>query len=145
MWIERWVGDTKNLSKPSHWLLQTKQSPPHTCHSCVPNHSYPSDFLSLHMMLHAHTLFQVSTSFFWIVLIVFYLSEFKGFEFQLKYLQEEAMAATLMAATSSTGTVLKPTPFLGQNRGTNANPLRDVVSMGAGKYTMVLFQYKDGV
>jgi len=48
------------------------------------------------------------------------------------------MAATLMAASASTGTVLKPTPFLGQSRGTNANPLRDVVSMGPGKYTMVL-------
>nr|KYP44193.1 hypothetical protein KK1_034357 [Cajanus cajan] len=41
-----------------------------------------------------------------------------------------------MAATASTGTVLKPTPFLGLSRGINANPLRDVVSMGTGKYTM---------
>jgi len=48
------------------------------------------------------------------------------------------MAATLMAASASTGTVLKPTPFLGQSRATNANPLRDFVSMGHGKYTMVL-------
>lgn len=47
------------------------------------------------------------------------------------------MAATLMAATSS-GT-LKATPFLGQGKGANANALRDVVSMGTGKYTMVLF------
>nr|KYP58833.1 hypothetical protein KK1_014255 [Cajanus cajan] len=46
------------------------------------------------------------------------------------------MAGTLMAATTSSGTVLKPTPFLGQGKGANANPLRDVVSMGTGKYTM---------
>lgn len=42
-----------------------------------------------------------------------------------------------MAATASSSTVLSPTPFLGQTRGANANPLRDVVPMGAGKYTMV--------
>lgn len=48
------------------------------------------------------------------------------------------MAAMLMAATASSSTVLRPTPFLGQSRGANANPLRDVVPMGTGKYTMVL-------
>ncbi|GMJ05198.1 light-harvesting chlorophyll B-binding protein 3 [Hibiscus trionum] len=39
-----------------------------------------------------------------------------------------------MASMLSSGTVLRPTPFLGQNK--NANPLRDVVSVGTGKYTM---------
>ncbi|GMP65664.1 hypothetical protein CsSME_00026366 [Camellia sinensis var. sinensis] len=43
--------------------------------------------------------------------------------------------ATMSTATS-TSTVLRPTPFLGQTRGANANPLRDVVSMGTGKFTM---------
>ena len=43
----------------------------------------------------------------------------------------------LMAATASSSTVLRPTPFLGQTRGANSNSLRDVVPMGAGKYTMV--------
>ncbi|CAL5341892.1 unnamed protein product [Camellia sinensis] len=43
--------------------------------------------------------------------------------------------ATMSTATS-TSTVLRPTPFLGQTRGANANPLRDVVSMGIGKFTM---------
>lgn len=47
------------------------------------------------------------------------------------------MAATLMAATASTSTVLRPNPFLGQSRASNANPLRDVVSIGTPKYTMV--------
>nr|CAN83151.1 hypothetical protein VITISV_031291 [Vitis vinifera] len=42
----------------------------------------------------------------------------------------------LMAATASSSTVLRPTPFLGQTRGANSNPLRDVVPMGTGKYTM---------
>ncbi|CAL5335890.1 unnamed protein product [Camellia sinensis] len=46
------------------------------------------------------------------------------------------MASMLMAATASTSTALRPTPFLGQTRGPNANPLRDVVSMGTGKFTM---------
>ena len=50
------------------------------------------------------------------------------------------MASTLMAASTS-GTVLKPTPFLGQGKGANANPLRDVVSMGTGKYTMVFSKH----
>ncbi|KAB2095863.1 hypothetical protein ERO13_A01G068900v2 [Gossypium hirsutum] len=39
-----------------------------------------------------------------------------------------------MASMLSSGTVLRPTPFLGQNR--NANPLRDVVSVGTTKYTI---------
>lgn len=56
----------------------------------------------------------------------------------LKPRKLEVMAATLMAATSGSGTVLKPTPFLGQGKASNGNPLRDVVSMGSGKYSMVL-------
>ncbi|CAI0439093.1 unnamed protein product [Linum tenue] len=41
-------------------------------------------------------------------------------------------ASTIMAASR---TVLNPSPFLGQ-RGQNANPFRDVVSMGNAKYIM---------
>ncbi|KAL3636841.1 Lhcb3-1p [Castilleja foliolosa] len=43
-----------------------------------------------------------------------------------------------MAATAgSTSVVIRPTPFLGKSK--NAiNPLRDVVSMGNAKYTMVI-------
>ncbi|KAJ8630781.1 hypothetical protein MRB53_024104 [Persea americana] len=44
------------------------------------------------------------------------------------------MASTLSAASAGSATILKP--FLGQNRGANANTLRDVVSMGNGKFTM---------
>ncbi|KAF5949104.1 hypothetical protein HYC85_015061 [Camellia sinensis] len=47
--------------------------------------------------------------------------------------------ATMSTATS-TSTVLRPTPFLGQTRGANANPLRDVVSMGTGKFTMRFYR-----
>ncbi|KAL0399343.1 UNVERIFIED_CONTAM: Chlorophyll a-b binding protein 13, chloroplastic [Sesamum radiatum] len=43
------------------------------------------------------------------------------------------MASMATTAGSST-TVVKATPFLGQTK--NANPLRDVVSMGNAKYTM---------
>ncbi|CAI9773483.1 unnamed protein product [Fraxinus pennsylvanica] len=39
-----------------------------------------------------------------------------------------------MAATASSTTLVKATPFLGQTN--NASPLRDVVSVGNGKYTM---------
>jgi len=41
-----------------------------------------------------------------------------------------------MASLASSSTIVRPTPFLGK-RGSNANPLRDVVSMGNGKYIMV--------
>ncbi|KAK6946773.1 Chlorophyll A-B binding protein [Dillenia turbinata] len=37
---------------------------------------------------------------------------------------------------ASISTVLKPTPFLGQTRSSNANPLRFVVPMGNARYTM---------
>lgn len=40
-----------------------------------------------------------------------------------------------MAATASSTTVVRATPFLGQTK--NTNPLRDVVPMGSGKFTMV--------
>ncbi|XP_058002230.1 chlorophyll a-b binding protein 3, chloroplastic-like [Hevea brasiliensis] len=40
-----------------------------------------------------------------------------------------------MASIASSSTILRPTPFLGQ-RGSSANPLRDAVSMGNGKYIM---------
>lgn len=40
-----------------------------------------------------------------------------------------------MAATASSATVVKQTPFLGQRK--SANPLRDVVAMGTSKFTMV--------
>ncbi|KAF2285939.1 hypothetical protein GH714_009084 [Hevea brasiliensis] len=40
-----------------------------------------------------------------------------------------------MASIAGSSTILRPTPFLGQ-RGSSANPLRDVVSMGNGKYIM---------
>jgi len=43
-----------------------------------------------------------------------------------------------MASLASSSTIVRPTPFLGK-RGSNANPLRDVVSMGNGKYIMVGF------
>ncbi|XP_042064594.1 chlorophyll a-b binding protein 13, chloroplastic-like [Salvia splendens] len=39
-----------------------------------------------------------------------------------------------MASMASSTTLVKTTPFLGQTK--NANPLRDVVSMGNAKYTM---------
>ena len=42
-----------------------------------------------------------------------------------------------MATMLSSGTVLRPTPFLGQGRGTNGNAVRDVVPIGSGKFTMV--------
>ncbi|KAJ4726230.1 Chlorophyll a-b binding protein, chloroplastic [Melia azedarach] len=45
------------------------------------------------------------------------------------------MASMMAAATASSSTSLRPTPFLGQSR-SNVNSLRDVVSMGNGKYTM---------
>jgi len=41
-----------------------------------------------------------------------------------------------MASLASSSTIARPTPFLGK-KGSNANPLRDVVSMGNGKYIMV--------
>ena len=50
------------------------------------------------------------------------------------------MVATVMAATASSSTGLRPTQFLGQTRGSNANQLREVVPMGTGKFTMV-FQF----
>ncbi|KAG5255058.1 LIGHT-HARVESTING CHLOROPHYLL BINDING protein [Salix suchowensis] len=40
-----------------------------------------------------------------------------------------------MASLASSSAIVRPTPFLGK-RGSNANPLRDVVSMGNGKYIM---------
>jgi len=43
-----------------------------------------------------------------------------------------------MASLASSSTIVRPNPFLGK-RGSNANPLRDVVSMGNGKYIMVGF------
>ncbi|KAJ4977461.1 hypothetical protein NE237_002567 [Protea cynaroides] len=43
-----------------------------------------------------------------------------------------------MAATTSSSTVFRSTPFLGQTWGSNLNPLREVVSMGTGKFTMVI-------
>ncbi|KAK9152514.1 hypothetical protein Syun_010823 [Stephania yunnanensis] len=46
------------------------------------------------------------------------------------------MVATLMAASASTSTVLRASPFLGQTRGSSPNSLRDVVSLGTGKFTM---------
>ncbi|CBI23318.3 unnamed protein product, partial [Vitis vinifera] len=46
------------------------------------------------------------------------------------------MVATVMAATASSSTGLRPTQFLGQTRGSNANQLREVVPMGTGKFTM---------
>ncbi|KAE8680164.1 Chlorophyll a-b binding protein of LHCII type III [Hibiscus syriacus] len=39
-----------------------------------------------------------------------------------------------MASMLSSGTVLRPTSFLGQNK--NVNPFRDVVSVGTSKYSM---------
>ncbi|CBI23320.3 unnamed protein product, partial [Vitis vinifera] len=41
-----------------------------------------------------------------------------------------------MAATASSSTGLRPTQFVGQTRGSNANQLREVVPMGTGKFTM---------
>jgi len=41
-----------------------------------------------------------------------------------------------MASLASSSTIARPTAFLGK-KGSNANPLRDVVSMGNGKYIMV--------
>ncbi|RVW46346.1 Chlorophyll a-b binding protein 13, chloroplastic [Vitis vinifera] len=46
------------------------------------------------------------------------------------------MVATVMAATASSSTGLRPTQFVGQTRGSNANQLREVVPMGTGKFTM---------
>ncbi|BBH01850.1 light-harvesting chlorophyll B-binding protein 3 [Prunus dulcis] len=46
------------------------------------------------------------------------------------------MASTLMGATASSSTLLRPTPFLCQTRGPSFNTLRDVAPMGTGKYTM---------
>ncbi|CDY18320.1 BnaC09g30700D [Brassica napus] len=42
------------------------------------------------------------------------------------------MASTFMSSSS----VLTPTPFLGQTKGSTFNPLRDAVSLGSPKYTM---------
>lgn len=44
-----------------------------------------------------------------------------------------------MAATASSTTVVRATPFLGQTRSSSLNPLRDVVSMPSAKFTMVIF------
>lgn len=49
----------------------------------------------------------------------------------------EGMASMVAAAASGTSLLKPTTPFLGQGR-SNVNPLRDGVSMGPGKYTMVL-------
>ena len=43
-----------------------------------------------------------------------------------------------MAATASSTTVVRATPFLGQTRASNVKPLRDSVSMINGKFTMVI-------
>lgn len=47
------------------------------------------------------------------------------------------MASIMAAATASSSTSLRATPFLGQSR-TSANALKDVVPMGNAKYTMVI-------
>lgn len=48
--------------------------------------------------------------------------------------------ASTVAATASRTSFLKPmTLFLGQGC-SNVNPLRDAVSEGSGRHTMVLFQ-----
>ncbi|KAI9070661.1 hypothetical protein K1719_047374 [Acacia pycnantha] len=43
-------------------------------------------------------------------------------------------ASTFMAATASSSTVLKPSPFLGQTRASNS--FTDLVPLGKAKYTM---------
>lgn len=45
--------------------------------------------------------------------------------------------ASMAATASSSTTVVRATPFLGQTKGSNANTLRDSVSMVNGKFTMV--------
>lgn len=44
-----------------------------------------------------------------------------------------------MAATGSSATVVRATPFLGQTK--YANPLRDIVPMGSARFTMVTFYF----
>lgn len=48
---------------------------------------------------------------------------------------ERALMVT--AASECSSTIIKA--FLGQNRGGNASTLRDVVSLGSGKFAMVRF------
>ncbi|CAH2069995.1 unnamed protein product, partial [Thlaspi arvense] len=48
--------------------------------------------------------------------------------------RERTMASTFTSSSS----VLAPTSFLGQTKGPSFNPLRDVVSLGSPKYTMVI-------